>query len=85
MDEKGSVLSQWRPCDCNESSGIGPFNLALNANVGIRMMVRLSSVVLSPLVRFAYCVQFPGDLARVYFVCDGVQHMFVQVRARGDE
>jgi hypothetical protein len=56
MDEKGSVLSQWRPCDCNESSGIGPFNLALNANVGIRMMVCLSIAVSSSLVHLLFAV-----------------------------
>jgi hypothetical protein len=39
MDDKGAVLSQWRASDCSSASGIGPFNIALNANMGIRMMV----------------------------------------------
>lgn len=75
MDEKGSVLSQWRPCDCNESSGVGPFNLALNANVGIRMMVCLSSTASISLVHFLSAVSW-GLGTRVFRVRRRAAHVY---------
>ncbi len=83
MDDKGAVVAQWRPSDCNEGSGIGPFTMALNSNVGIRIAVgRCSALVLFE-SNFGLLLhvfeQFPGDMAKVYFACDGLQHMFVQV------
>jgi hypothetical protein len=38
-------------------------------------------IILEPVhsVHTSLRLQYPGDMASVYFTCDGVQHMFVQV------
>jgi hypothetical protein len=91
MDDKGAVLTTWLPSQCNSNGGAGHFSIALNANMGIRIEVRdirahsaeagqccVAAARFSS-VQLTVGEQFPGDAARVYFVCDGVQHMFVQV------
>jgi len=55
------------------------WELELRSGIFPRFPLLLASVARFVFVQLTFVEQFPGDAARVYFVCDGVQHMFVHV------
>jgi hypothetical protein len=69
----------YRPSDARVIAEISSGSRCLRLDVSAVDGQCVKSVARFVFVQLTFGEQFPGDAARVYFVCDGVQHIFVQV------